>query len=29
MYKTRDKKAETISEEYVETMVAWLMKRIG
>jgi uncharacterized protein len=28
MYKTRDKKAETISEEYIETMVAWLMKRI-
>lgn len=29
MYKTSDKKAEIISEEYVETMVAWLMKRIG
>lgn len=29
MFKTSEKKAEIISEEYVETMVAWLMKRIG
>lgn len=29
MFKTSDKKAEIISEEYVGTMVAWLMKRIG
>jgi len=29
MFKTGEKKAEIISEEYVETMVAWLMKRIG
>ena len=28
MYKTRDKKTVTISEEYVETMVDWLMKRM-
>jgi uncharacterized protein len=29
MYKTGDQEAETISEEYVETMLAWIMKRIG
>ena len=29
MYKTSDQKKETISEEYIETMVDWLMKRIG
>jgi len=29
MFKIGEKKAEIISEEYVETMVAWLMKRIG
>lgn len=29
MYKTSDQKKETISEEYIETMVEWLVKFIG
>ena len=29
MYETSNQKAETISEEYIETMVTWLMKHIG
>jgi len=29
MYKTRDQETESISEEYIQTMVTWLMKRIG
>ena len=29
MYETSDQKTESISEEYIETIVDWLMKRIG
>jgi alpha/beta superfamily hydrolase len=29
MYKTHDKKVETLSGEYIETMVAWLLKHIA
>jgi len=29
MYKTSDQEKETISEEYIETLIAWLMERIG
>jgi hypothetical protein len=28
MYKTYDQKAESISEEYVDTMLGWVIKHI-
>ena len=29
MYNTHDQKTKSISEEYIDTMITWLMKHIG